>query len=120
MLKLDDLSSLSHETTLENFHATIDRKPEVQKTVTCGNQSYYVETYTVQTGTSMSYVSNGKTSYAVSVPVGDQYHFVFKDNQLEWWGFQVDMAKSSDSMIVALADSLVSIDARQKASRRTY
>lgn len=109
MLTLGDFSTLSRDATIQEFHSIVKRTPQSQATISHPTGKYYVETFEVQTGSQPVVWSDGKTTHTSSVPTGDTYHFIFRDNRLYWWGFEAEMGKSPDSLIVIIADSLRSL-----------
>jgi len=91
---------------IEKFHSLVKGKPISSFTIIRSDTSFYVETYNIKIGSITEYSLSEDNLSTSPVTLLSPYHFVFKNNQLRWWGNSDKMRIDSDRIIASIADTL--------------
>lgn len=107
-IKMDQIQTIHRGIHYEKVTFLIKRKPTSSYTIQHKNVSYFIAIYPMQTGTkteTMVFYSRyaGAIPYQVTIPVSEDYVFVFDDDGLIFWGFLDECHKADDELVQQLA-----------------
>lgn len=106
-IKMDDIQTIEHGIEYDKFTSLVPRKPTSTFSIQHKGLSYSAEIYPMQTGTrtQASYVPTQYGGHWVyySVPVSEDYIFIFHKDRLIFWGFLNECHKADDELVRQLA-----------------
>ncbi len=106
-IKMDDIQTVEPGIDYGKFKSLIKRKPTSSFSIQHKDLAYAVEIYPMQTGTSTQYMyvysPYGGNVVPYSVPVSEDYVFIFHNDQLIYWGFINECHKADDELVRQLA-----------------
>lgn len=106
-IKMDDIQTIEQGIDYGRFKSLVQRKPTSTFSIQHKDLYYAVEIYPMQTGTSTqyTYVYSPYGGYVVpySVPVSEDYIFIFHNDRLIFWGFLNECHKADDELVRQLA-----------------
>ncbi|UCE73012.1 MAG: hypothetical protein JSV56_08205 [Methanomassiliicoccales archaeon] len=106
-IRMNDIQAIEPGIEYDKFKSLVQRKPTSSFGIQHKGLSYSVEIYPMQTGTrtQASYVPTQYGGHWVyhSVPVSEDYFFIFHNDRLIFWGFLNECHKADDELVRQLA-----------------
>lgn len=106
-ITMDGIQTIRRGIDYERFKSIITRKPRSTFSIQHKGLSYSIEIYPMQTGTETQYIwiysESGGYLVPTSVPISEDYVFIFDDDGLIFWGFLNECHKEGDELVQQLA-----------------
>ena len=104
---MNTIQRIERKMHYDRFKLLVTRKPTSGFNIHHNGIPYFTEIYPMQTGitTSFSYTYTQYGGYmtSISVPVSEDYVFIFCDDRLMFWGFLNECYKADDELVRQLA-----------------
>jgi hypothetical protein len=105
-IKMNQIQTIERGIDHQEFRSLVKRKPGSSFIVQHKGLSYTVEVHPMQTGTRTSFAYTQNTTVQYSLPVSEDYAFVFHKGRLIYWGFISDYYKADDELMRELAPQI--------------
>ncbi|MCF7920883.1 MAG: hypothetical protein K9N06_13310 [Candidatus Cloacimonetes bacterium] len=113
-ITLDQIQTIKRDMTYLEVRELVEKAPEESFRFTSNEMSYYVEVYQMQTGmsTTSTYTPpspgfpGGLTSSETLTSTAD-YLFLYKEQNLFYWGFFYELNKSEDEEVLKISQDLI-------------
>ena len=122
-ITMNSIQSIEREMHYDRFKSQVTRKPTSSFNIQHNGISYFIELYPMQTGirtySFYTYTPSGGFVTPTSVPVSEDYVFIFCDDRLMFWGFLNECHKAEHELIQQLAPLIAEQYEKAKAKKKT-
>ncbi|MCF7920880.1 MAG: hypothetical protein K9N06_13295 [Candidatus Cloacimonetes bacterium] len=123
LITMDQIQNVTRDMTGEEVRLMLEKPPQYDYLVNGNDQVYYAEVYQMQTGTKTCYSPPTQTNPVggtYTVPITDDYLFLYKDNKLYFWGFFNELSKSEDEEIQGISQDIIDGFSLAKKAKNNY